>query len=211
MDIKNALKVYRGEGIRGITAKVIGIIYQRTDVYFSLINVEFRPCPKTDLKFISLSPERLAEMVKQYCSELRDETWQRLAGRLEPDSTERVYLVTGTDNDIMGFYCIKNGEFFDENTGYLFPSRDGNMYLYDAYTFIKHRGKGSQKFATLALLEEGQKLGFKTATVMVNSANKHSEISVLKAGFKKCGAVHHLKFLTFRANIYKGSNIFKNN
>jgi len=203
MNFKKVTKIYIKERINGKIAKLADLVYKKTEIYFRCIDGDLYPLPKADLQMVPMSQKTLVQMVQDFGSEITAEKWQKLDSRLDPNSTERVYLVIEKEKTIMGFYCIKCGEFYDENTRCLFPAWDSNIYLFDAYTFIKHRNKGSQKFATLALLAEGQRLGFKTATVMVNSANKHSKTSVLKAGFKNRGAVHHLNVLIWKKNIYK--------
>ena len=201
MGIKRIGVIYRQEGLKGIYDRIIGRLYQRTNVYSRDIRGELPEAGRNDLVHKEMTPEILARMISEYGPEVPAEMQKKLAGRLEPGAKERAYAVMEHDGTILGYYCLSFGDIFDSNTDFYYPAREGNMYLFDGYTFIKQRSKGAQKFNTVAVLAVGKRQGLSTATVMVGDSNEYSKKAVLKSGFALCGIVHHFNFFVTKKSL----------
>jgi len=198
VNVKRIGEVYRQEGIKGIYDRILGRFYQRTNVYCRDISGPLPELGRNDLVHAEITPEMLAHMIREYGPEIPAEMQKKLAGRLEPGAKERAYAVMEHDGAILGYYCLSYRDIYDSNTDFYYPAREGNMYLFDGYTFIKHRNKGAQKFNTLAVLAVGKRQGLFTATVMVSDKNEYSKSSVLKSGFVECGMVHHVYLFSMK-------------
>ncbi len=201
MNIKRIGEVYRLEGVKGIFERIIGKIYQRTNVYSRDIRGELPQVGRNDLVHKELTPEIMGRIIREYGAEIPAETQAKLAKRMVPEAKERAYVVMETGGTILGYYCIAYGAIYDSNTDYFYPAWEGNMYLFDGYTFLKQRNKGAQKFNTMAILAVGKRQGLKMATVMVSNSNEYSKKSVVKSGFVQCGMVHHFNFFIIKKSI----------
>lgn len=195
--------IWRQEGIKGITDRVIRRFYRRTNLYEIDISGEVKVPDEPDMVMETMTTKTLAQMIRDYPDEIPEDKRKRLAKRLAPVSTDKVFLVREQDGVILGFYCSAYDDHYDDTMNYRVPARKGNVFLFDGYTFLIHRNKGAQKFATFAMLAEGKGRGCTTATTMVDEKNVFSEKAVIKSGFTKAAVIHHYYAGPLKGNIQR--------
>ena len=199
-------EIWREEGLRGIVDRVVRKIYRRTNLYQLTISENIGLPEASGLMFAAMTETTLAKMIQDYPEELSEDKRRRLASRLAPDTTDRVFLVTEGEETILGFYCSAYDSLYDDTMNYRVPARPGNVFFFDGYTFLAHRNKGAQKFATMAMLVEGRRRGCTTASTMVDEGNTFSEKAVARSGFTKAAVIHHFDFRLFKLNFQRELN-----
>ncbi|MDP4176853.1 MAG: hypothetical protein Q8900_00750 [Bacillota bacterium] len=202
MKLSRILRVFQEEGIKGINNKIICRFYIKMYIYKTDLRFINKYSEKK-LKLVSLNDEMLDIMYKKYHDELEYEKYELLKNRLNEESTDKTYVVLDSENEICGYFNIAFGEGFDRYTNYVISNENLNVYLFDDYTFIKKRGMGIHKFSIYSRCELAEKLGYKTASVMIISGNKYSEHAYTKFCFKKIKELNHYRFFKFKKNVIK--------
>ena len=170
----------------------------------------FEPSPLTNMELVIMNKESYHQMIRCYGSEIPEEEQQKLRKRMEPDSTDRVYLLVDQHHQVLGFYCVSYGENYDEEINYRFKNQPGKVLLFDAYTFKEHRRKGAQTLVAQKILQRVKEDGYKTAIVMIDEGNEYSKRATVKCGFIKCGEVHHINLGVVKKNFERNFILNRN-
>ena len=189
-------------------------VYVKINIYeldFSVQNnFLFELSPLTNMELVIMNKERYYQTIRENGSEISEEKKQKLWERMEPESTDRVYLLIDQKHHIIGFYSVSHGENYDEEINYLFKRQQGKVFLFDAYTFKVHRKKGAQTLATKKILQKVKEDGYRAAIVMIDEENEYSKRATLKFGFKKCGEVYHVNLGVVKKNFARNTNLNRN-
>lgn len=152
MKIKNLIKSYKSNGIQEVLHKIISKIYLKEYLYkveitngYSYTNNKFR--------LSELNLQILNEMMSNYPGEIDECKYNILKERLKkPD--ENTYVVFENE-EICGYFNIAYKDTKESCANVIINISKDSIYLYDDYTFIKHRGKGVHKFSILSRINMG--------------------------------------------------------
>lgn len=81
--------------------------------------------------------------------------------------------------------------------GRLIRPREGEIYLYDAFTFTAYRGRNLYPALLQCILDQSRQQGLRRALIFVMSDNVASIRGVQKAGFREFQRVIYRNFLGF--------------
>lgn len=135
------------------------------------------------LSFGTLNLEKLNEMMKNYADEIDENKYRILKDRLS-NNNESVFIVY-KDKEIMGYFSMAYGDVTESATNAVIRVPQDSIYLFDDYTFKKHRGKGVHQYSILRRLQTGNNMGRKYAYVGIYPHNIVSQKSYMKFSFKR--------------------------
>ena len=152
-----------------------------------------------DFKLIKLNSELLDLLRSEYSDEMTPKKIKEFQETLLPKSTNTCFLVL-LKNNICGYYHIAFGEGYDSCVNYIIPNEVDNIYLFNDYTFKKHRGKGAHSFSIYSRLLIGKNMGYSTASVHIIKGITFSEKAYLKYGFIKEKKNHYAQYFRIQKN-----------
>ena len=155
-----------------------------------------------DFKMIKLNSELLNLLQSEYSDEMTPKKIKEFQETLLPKCTNTCFLVL-LKNNICGYYHIAFGEGYDSCVNYIIPNEVDNIYLFNDYTFKKHRGKGAHSFSIYSRLLIGKDMGYSTASVHIIKGITFSEKAYLKFGFVKCKKITMVNILKFKRTFVK--------
>lgn len=168
--------------LKRIISRIINIFYFTEYLYWANI-IEKYSYINNELSFIELDLEILNEMIMSYPAELDLNKYSTIKKRLS-SVNECTYIVS-QNNEICGYYNIAYNNTKELCANVIINVPKDSIYLFDDYTFIKHRGKGAHKFSILSRLNIGKTLGRKYAYVAIFSGNIFSEKAYEKFLFRR--------------------------
>ena len=196
--------IIKNEGISGVVARVRHRVYLKTFLYKTTIPAHDDALTRYPYTALPLSQDLIAAMEREHPTEFLAEKKQQFLKTLVPGSTNRVYVTLDSTGEIMNHSCVSFADNYEPRLGYQITSIPENIYIYDCYTFEKHRKKGAQKFSILSLFKEARSNGCKTATCMIDEGNIFSEKAFMATGFEPIGHVKMVNFLFFKFSTKDG-------
>jgi L-amino acid N-acyltransferase YncA len=194
--IAKMLDIARTEGLKGITVRLKHRLYLKTYIYQTDIPPGDDLLDGYDYQVLLLTEELIEQLIREHPAEYTKEKGQQWLKTLAPDATDKVYVMVDANGETMNYSCVSYGDNYEPRMRFNIKAIPQNVYIYDCYTFEKHRNKGVQKFSILSLFKEARNNGCKTATCMIDDGNVFSEKAFMKLGFKRIGyiATYHLFF-----------------
>ena len=170
--------------MKNIIDKVIKKFYVR-GYYYKLDLCDAQHIDLDGHRLVELDEDTLDVMKKEYQNELTDRKYNILKSRLDENSSEKAYVVINKENEVCGYYNIAYKEVYSSVFKCNMPDVEGNVHLFDQYTFVKHRKKGIHTFAVGECINVVKDQGYKSATTCIVDKNIPSEKTNTKIGFKK--------------------------
>lgn len=198
------------EGISGAFKAIIRRFYVTVFEYEVSIKHINHKNFSNDFRLIELNSELLDCMSAEYSDEITTKNIKEFQETLLPNATNACYLVLD-NNNICGYYHIAFGEGYDSCVNYIIPNEVDDIYLFNDYTFKKHRGKGSHSFSIYSRLLIGKDMGYSRARVHIIKGNTFSEKAYLKFGFVKCKKISMVKFLGLKRTFVRNISISYSN
>jgi hypothetical protein len=174
------------ERLKGSIRRMERRIYGNYQMYrFDLTKMQL---PSSELKhsfmLIPMNKESCREMIRANEEEISESQQIRLMNRLKSGSPEKAYILKDSAGETLGYYCAAYGVQLAFNKS-RYVSMPENVYLFDDYTFERHRNKGAHQSAILARMRIAGKIGYQSATAMIASDNTYSIKAYQKCGFSK--------------------------
>lgn len=200
--------ILKNEGVSGVVARVRHRMYLKTFLYKTTIPEYDDALAGYPFTTLPLSEDLIAAMAREHPTEFTKEKKQQFSKTLVSGSTDRVYVTIDSTGESMNHSCVSYADNYEPRLRYKIISIPENVYIFDCYTFEKHRNKGVQKFSILSLFKEARLLGCKTATCMIDEGNFLSEKVFMATGFERIGHVATYNFLFFKKTIKNGARFF---
>lgn len=181
LKLKTIIQIYNEQGLNGVKRKIAAKFYMKEYLYKADI-MDYNYC---DHKFslVDLNLGILDKMYKEYSRELDVFKYNILKDRLSMPS-QKTFIVYENE-DICGYFSISYIDVKESCANVTIKVPVESMYLFDDYTFEKHRGKGVHKFSILGRLIQGKNSGCKTAYVAIFAGNLSSEKAYERFSFRK--------------------------
>lgn len=205
MKLSSILTLIKNKDFKEISKRIKNKFLTR--IYSYRLNLNNFSCKNTSYEYraVYLNHRLLKRMASEYKDELDNEKVKILKEAIG-NIFYKPYVILDRENQIYGYYHIAYRDIFDSLSNTTIEVKKNYIYLYDGYTFKKHRRKGAIEFALKSALINAQKKGYHYAIVNVLDGNYASENAIYKYGFKKYMKYdcYHIGFIkkTFKTFIY---------
>lgn len=182
MSLNKIIQLYKSKRIKGIVRKIINKFYSEEYLYKANI-IDKYSYKNNEFSLQELNLEILNEMIYIYPNEIDMCKYNILKKRLS-NHTESTYIVF-EEKEICGYFNIAYNDVIESGANLLINVPEDSIYLYDDYTFIKHRRKGVHKFSVINRFNIGKNVGRKYAYVVISLGNIASEKDAENFSFKR--------------------------
>ncbi len=121
------------------------------------------------------------------------------------DRGELVWTAHNDANKIVSYCWVTQKAVEIGEIGCAINPRADEIYLYDAFTFAKHRGQNLYPAVLQRVLEHSREAGLRRALIFVMSDNVASIRGVRKAGFREFQRVTYYNIIGFVRYSYRPS------
>jgi len=165
--------------IKKITNRFYKIIYQ----YSAHIDHEILNHENHFFYLIKMTEEDVEKMHKVFPEEFSLYKRNVLLNRFKQSNI--ISFIVKEEDNICGYFHIDTKEIYDSLINFRQTLPEKYVYLFDDYTFIKHRGKGVHAFSIAERLKFCKTMGFEFAKTHIMAGNLFSEKAYLKNDFFK--------------------------
>ncbi|MDL2310520.1 GNAT family N-acetyltransferase [Peptostreptococcaceae bacterium OttesenSCG-928-C18] len=185
--MSNFIAKLRSKGLRGSLVSITSRFYSKN--YLIKVNISDAHKIKNDYKIKEINQE-INEYLKDNEDEFKIAKYEQFKERISKDNITGYVIYS--KNEVAGYLWTMTGEMEEGLTGYVKKLQDDEMYIYDGYTFEKHRRLGmGHSLISIVLKERSNK--YKIAYGIVDSLNYKSTGMLQKVGFKKHGIIYTFK------------------
>lgn len=182
MKLRDIMQIYESKGVKGIFDKVINKFYFKEYMYkISIAGEHYHENNKFSL--VKANIDSINEMIRNYPDEVDIDKYNILKERLDAPY-EDTYIVC-ENKEICGYFSVTYKDIKESCANIIIKVPEDSAYLYDDYTFIKHRRKGVQNFAVLAGLSISKNAGKKYVYLAAYSSNIATARECEKFSFQK--------------------------
>lgn len=179
---RKMIKLYKSKGLKAVISKIINKFYFKEYLYKISIQNKYSYI-NNDYSLRQLNLKTLDEMILNYPDEIVIDKYNILKERL--NSKDEISYIILKAEEIFGYFNVAYNDVMECSANVVINVSADSIYLFDDYTFIKHRRKGVHEFSVLSRLNIGRNAGRKYAYVAIVSGNIPSEKTYGKFLFKK--------------------------